>query len=71
MDPNLQAVMLFQHHQTTTPFMPHAPGVGAAAFSAFAAPKDPKQDPKQADPDNEKEEEEENSEEEEPDGEKH
>ncbi len=68
-DAVLNSVMRWQHHQTTTPFMPLAPGTLAAQAAAHP---DPKQDPP-FDPtgDEETEDTENNEEEEKEDGEKH
>lgn len=66
MDPNLQAVLLWQHHQTTTPFLPSVGGAGTRAAGDPATGVPP------AEEDNgEEEEEENNEEEEEQSGEKH
>lgn len=60
MDPNLQAVLLWQHHQTTTPFVPGVGGMGTKT-AARDSPVDPPAGEEEDEEEEESEEEEEES----------
>lgn len=70
-NPMLQAVMLFQHHQTTTPFMP-APGVAPPdAVAGTADMAKPKEEKPEKDDTEENDEEEKSESDDEKEGEEH
>jgi hypothetical protein len=72
MDPNLQAVLLWQNHQTTTPFMPSLGGAGTRAAADPAKKEElPDQELEEVEENGDEEEKDESNEEEKQGGEKH